>query len=177
MDYVIVCLIGVFGGGFIVFIALDSKRKKLEKQRQEQEVQLQRIRNDSQAVAARQQELEHLSAKFAAEHKEFSAKLISYQELQGENVILKRDLKNLDQNVRKLALDRDRQRQTQETLNTKVEDLGNRYLKENVRWIGTSLNPNNFSNCKQRLQDVIERCRGVGFDVSTNDESALISDL
>ena len=177
MDYAIVCLIGVLGGGFAVFIALDAKRKKLDQQRREQEVQAEKFRNDSRAIAAKQHDIEQLSAKLAAEHKELSARVISFQELQNENAVLKRDLKNLDQNVRKLSLDREQQHQNQETLDTKVDDLGNRYLKENVKWIGTSLNPNNFSACKQRLQDVIERCRGVGFDVSAIVESDLLADL
>lgn len=177
MDYVVVCLIGVLGGGFSVFIALDSRRRKLDKQRQEQEMQAERIRSDSHALAAKKGELDQLSKTLAKDQSEFNARAISYHELQGENAILKHDLKNLDVNIRKLHLDHQQQQGNQETLNAKIQELGSRYLRENVKWISTSLTPNNFSNCKQRLQDVIERCRGVGFDVPASEESVLLAAL
>ena len=103
MDYVLVCLIGVFGGAFVVFILQDAKRKKLDKQHHEQESQAERIRSDKEAIATRQREIDQLSAKLAAEHKELSAALFRYQELQNENGILKRDIKDVDQQGRKLA--------------------------------------------------------------------------
>ncbi len=177
MDYVIVCLIGVLGGGFTVFIALDSKRRKLDKQRQEQELEAQQIQNDSDALAKKKVELDQLSKTLTKDQSEFNARAISYQELQGENAILKHDLRNLDVNIRKLQLDHQQQRHTQGTIDGKIQELGNRYLRENVKWISTSLTPNNFSNCKQRLQDVIERCRGVGFDVPATEETALLAAL
>ena len=177
MDYALVCLIGVLGGAFVVFILQDAKRKKLDKQHHEQESQAERIRSDKEAIATRQREIDQLSAKLAAEHKELSARAISYQELQNENGILKRDLRNLDQQGRKLALDRDAQRHNQETLDERSNELGHRYLKESVKWIGTSLNANNFTSCKQRLLDTIEKCRGIGFAISVDEENGLIANL
>lgn len=109
--------------------------------------------------------------------KEFESQKIAYQELQQENSILKRDLSNLAVNLRKLSLDGVVTRQTQAEIDHKVQELGARYLKENVKWIGNSLNPNNFANCKQRLLDVIERCRGIGFEISTEQEQVLLDDL
>jgi len=177
MDYVIVCLIGVFGGGFAVFIALDSKRRRLDKQRQEQDLQAESIRSDSHILATKKEELDQLSKSLTKDQSEFNARAISYHELQGENTILKHDLKNLDINIRKMQLDHQQQRHTQEALDAKIQELGSRYLRENVKWIGASLTPNNFSNCKQRLQDVIERCRGVGFDVPASEETSLLAAL
>ena len=122
-------------------------------------------------------ELETRSAGLGQAIAAFEAKVVSFNELQEENTILKRDLRNLDVNVRKLQLDRDLQQQTQNTLDEKANELGSRYLKENVKWIGVSLNPNNFAGSKQRLQDVIARCRGIGFDISQQEEDSLIANL
>ena len=46
-----------------------------------------------------------------------------------------------------------------------------------MKWIGSSLSANNYVNCKQRLQDVIERCRGTGLEVSSKEEDVLLTDL
>jgi hypothetical protein len=122
-------------------------------------------------------ELQSETARVTAARTEIDARIISYQELRDENSILKCDLHNLDVNLRKLRLDSELHRQAQETLSQKVKELGSRYLKENVKWIGASLNPNNFVTCKQRLQDVIERCRGIDFDVPANEEATLLANL
>ena len=182
---------GLLGGGACVFAVLDTRRRVVEAQKRQQDAEAQRLQGTHQAINARQQvldeenarltaartQLENEAGRLRAARSEFDASVVSYKELQDENTILKRDLRNIDVQVRKHQLDRELLRQTQESLDQKIKDLGSRYLKENVRWIGTSLNPNNFASCKQRLQDVIKRCRGVGFDVSTNEESALLADL
>jgi len=80
-------------------------------------------------------------------------------------------------NVQKLQLDVEQRRQAQEALDSKIEDLGQRYLKENIKWISSSLSPNNFVSSKQRLQDVIERCRGIQLEISTEQEAAAIANL
>ena len=59
----------------------------------------------------------------------------------------------------------------------RVEDIGNRSLKDNVKWIGASLTPNNFAANNQRLKDVIERCRGIGFGITGAEEESLLNDL
>src|SRR5207244_11565170 len=104
-------------------------------------------------------------------------KVISFNELQDENAILKRDLKNLDMNVRKLRLDHQQLNQTQISIDERATELGSRYLKESVRWIGSSLNQSNYSLCKRRLMHVMERCRAIGFSVSNSDESELLANL
>jgi hypothetical protein len=117
------------------------------------------------------------SARVTAAKLEIEARIISYQNLVDENLILKRDLRNLDINVRKLQLDYDAHRDSLELQRQKVEELGGRYLKENVKWLGASLTPNNFVTCKQRLLDVIQRCRDAGFVISVDEEAALLADL
>jgi hypothetical protein len=121
--------------------------------------------------------LQSESARVNAMKVEIEERIVSYQNLVDENSILKRDLRNLDVNVRKLQLDYDTYRESLELQRQKVQELGARYLKENVKWLGASLTPNNFVTCKQRLLDVIERCRGIGFDISAVEEAALVADL
>src|SRR5262245_36821438 len=95
-----------------------------------------------------QTELQIETERVFAARAEIEGKVISYQNLADENVILKRDLRNLDVRGRKLQLDQEVQRQAFESQRTKVDELGSRYLKENVKWIGTSLTANNFVSCK-----------------------------
>jgi hypothetical protein len=74
-------------------------------------------------------------------------------------------------------VDTDAQRQNQEQIDQRATDLGKRYLKDNVKWIGQTINANNFTACKQRLLDTIEKCRGIGFGVSKGEEDTLLADL
>jgi hypothetical protein len=76
-----------------------------------------------------------------------------------------------------VQLDVDAHQRLQLEIDAKVQDLGTRYLKENVKWIGNSLNPNNFVQCKQRLLDVISRCRGIGFAISPDEENGYVAEL
>jgi hypothetical protein len=109
--------------------------------------------------------------------KEFSARSISYTELQQENHLLKRDLRNLEIATRKLKLDRDTQQGAQAQLDARSRELAGRYMKENVKWINSTLGTNNYTLCKQRLVDVIARCREIGFDVPPTEESDLLANL
>ena len=138
-----------------------------------------RIASDSRTRRIwRKKRLDQLAAQLESTRAELDARVISYRELQDENAIIKRDLRNLDVQTRKLQLDREQQRQLHIiALEEKTNELGGRYLKENVKWISASLNANNFLSCKQRLQDVIARCRGIGFKVSTGAEASLFADL
>ena len=192
-------VLGFAGGGSTVFVAFLAKRALLLAQKKKQDEQAQRLsatahalkqrENEfaealklreselAQALSARQHELAELKAKLTAEEKDFEARAVSYTEVQGENVILKRDLRNLDVNLHKLELDRNQQQEAQQALDERCRELGARYLKENVKWIGASLTANNFTVCKQRLQDVIERCRGIGLSVSKSEQDALVADL
>ncbi len=177
MSYVIVMLLGVIGGGIPVYVALQTKRSRLEQQKRQQDAQGRRIQETLQAIEAREQGINQQSARLKAEQAEFEARVVSYGEFQNENTILKRDLQNIDVNLRKLQLDRDLQRETQQTIDQRIKDLGARFLKDNVKWVGLSLTPNNFVSCKQRLQNVIEWCRGIGFDMSMEEETTLLADL
>jgi multidrug efflux pump subunit AcrA (membrane-fusion protein) len=55
--------------------------------------------------------------------------------------------------------------------------LGNSYLKDTVKWISSGLTQNNYTLSKQRLEDAIARCRGIGLEISRDTEASLIKDL
>ncbi len=169
--------LGLVSGGFIVFLLFTVKRALLEEQRNKQEAQEEKIRNTLKAIKAKQQEFGRLETELAAKQKDIDARVVSYQQLHDENLIIKRDLQNVDVSLRKLGLDHQVQQQRQETIDKRAQELGRRYLKENIKWIGSSLTANNFVASKKRLLDVIERCRSIDFDVSEKEEAALLADL
>ncbi len=206
MAYLVLSLAGMIAGGVCVFLALEAKRVRLALQKRQQAAREQKIRDTVEGIkvrqqqathaldarrqeldqlaarakaeqTARQQELDHQIARLQMERADFDARVVSYGELSAENALLKRDLHNIDVTVRKLQLDRELQRQSQETLDQRSKELASRYLKDTVKWISASLTSNNFANSKQRLQDAIVRCRDIGYDVSREEEATLLADL
>lgn len=177
MDYIFMTLVGMIGGGICVYVALLNWARSLDEQKRKQAAQAQQINGTVIAIRASQQELEQKWGRLNVEAEQLKSRAVSYKELQDENLILRRDLRNLDIHVRKLSLDRQVTHEKQAVLDERSNELGARYLKDNVKWIGASLNPSNYAQCKQRLQDVIERCRGIGFEISTDDGAAYLADL
>lgn len=235
MPYFAMLVLGLVGGGAIVYVLLDSKRRQLQAReseyearaeslqtalaetaaRQEQNLQafaitkkeldqererlqrevtekLSRLKEQLeaekqtqlQALASRRRELDEESSHVADEaaaldrrQREFNARAVSYGELSDENLLLKRDLQNLDVNLRKLQLDTELQREKQQMLDKRAQEVGARYLQDSVKWIGNAITANNFVACKQRLLKVIEWCRDIGFEVSPAEESTLVSNL
>ena len=170
-------LVGLGAGAAFAWVASQRGRFELKKQREEQQAQAGRINEALRKIQARENQLQEAQRDLQTREEQFNKRLIRYEELQNENTILKRDLQNVDVNLRKLLLDRNLQRQKQEELDQRTRELGTRYLTENVKWIGSSLNANNFVASKQRLQDVIGKCRGIGFDVPPQEEETLTADL
>lgn len=177
MLYAFMFLMGLAAGVVCVFLLLADKRKRLNEQKRRQDSQVRTTQEALRAAKTQRAELDQKAARLQFEEEELSRRVISYTELQQENALLKRDLQGVDVDLRKLQLDRQLQGQNQEMLDQRATDLGGRYLKENVKWVGSSLTPTNFVSCKQRLQKVIERCRGIGFDVSAEEENGVLADL
>ncbi len=195
MSYVFTFLMGLTAGGVCVFLALLEKRRRLKEQKSKQDAQEKKIqealeerksKQDAQgkkiqetlkAIKARRDELDRQRAELSMQQRQLEARIVSYSELEHENAIVKRDLRNIDVDLRKLQLDRELQRQAQETLDRRSNELATRYLKENTKWVGSSLTTSNFVASKQRLQKVMERCRAVGFEVAAQKEAALLVDL
>ena len=177
MDYVLTTLVGLIGGAICVLVAFEKKRKQLQEQKRTQDDYRSQIDHSLNSIRTQEEELARVKSRLDSARTEFDSQAVSYKELQDENSLLKRDLRNIDVHLRKLQLDHDQQAQAQLVVNDRVNVLGTRYLRDNVKWISALLNPNNFTSCKQRLLDAIESCRGIGLIISSEQEASLVADL
>ncbi|MEX0937412.1 MAG: GIY-YIG nuclease family protein [Pirellulales bacterium] len=155
----------------------EFEREKIESMSRMQEEQAQQRDKMLLSILEKQKALDGQHKEFESAREQFNKRAVSYQELQDENAIIKRDLRSLDIHVRKLRLDGARNRESQTAVDKKVQDVGTAYLKDNVKWIGSSLTPNNFANAKQRLEKVIAQCRGMGLNVPASEEEQVIAEL
>ena len=166
MFYVLTLLIGIGAGAMSVFAIIEFRRRQLKELQGKLDTQS-RVNEDRLAlIREKERRID-----------EFEQRVVTFDELLGENTILKRDLQNVDVTMRKLEMDRDTQRETQQQLDQRGSELARQYLKDNVKWIGSSLTANNFSTCKDRMQKVIESCRRIGFEIRSSEEDALLTDL
>jgi hypothetical protein len=195
LTYVIVLVIGLAGGAACVFVLIGHRERSVRELQQRAETIARQNEQTRNELAAQQKQLASMRSRADLEHRTrleefkskeerlhreiaaFNAKVVTYTDLQNENATLKQDLRNLDIGFRKLELDRDVQRKRQHELDERGKELAERYLKDNVRWINSLLGSNNYAICKQRLLDVIARCREIGFDVPDSEEQALLADL
>lgn len=177
MSHVILFLIGFAGGGLIVFLLLIERMRKVRAQKAHQDIQEQKLREGAHTLGAKLADLTAREQQLAHDQQELNSRAVTYKELQDENLILKRDLQNIDANLWKLELDGRVRQEAQDALDQRSKTLAIQYLKDNIKWIATSLTPNNFVNCKQRLLDAIQRCRDVGYAISEHDEGGYVEDL
>lgn len=177
MGYLITTLLGVAAGIFSTFMALEPKRRRLNEQAVRIHKQAREAEEARIALHEDRKQLDALNARLQTMRIELEARVVSIKELEQESVILKRDLKNLDTQIWKNQLDVQRQRQLHEAIDKKVEEVGSRYLKDTVKWVGSSVTANNFSSCKQRLQRAIEECREIGLAVPSDDEARYHANL
>lgn len=158
-----ICLASGIALGFFVFY---EKRKRLD--------------NDQIALHKRQTELLERERQLKALEEEVRAArndVISFDEIQHENAIMRTDLQNIEVECRKLQLDHMVQGERQDEVDQRCQSLAERYLGENVKWIGTKLTPNNYVNSKAKLVKVIELCRAIGFEIPESEEEELLADL
>ena len=177
MLYFFVLLLGVVGGGLPVYLLLQIQRYKLNLQKSDQDDRQQVIQRALRDIEEAKSVHLHDFETLKAERKGFEARVISYDELCSENTILKHDLQNVDVNLRKLQMDRDLQSEAQGVQNTRSNELATRFLKDNVKWIGSALSPSNYVNSKKRLQGAIDWSRKIGFEVSKEEETTLLDNL
>lgn len=166
MGYVLIAIIAFGSGIALGYFSYYNKRRKLD--------------DDLIYLHNQKANANELSEKLQQKESDLKSRengIILFEELQKENMILKTDLQNIDVVCRKLKLDHDILDERQGKINQEIEDLGQRYLKENVKWIGTKLSTNNFVSSKTKLLKVIELCRGIGYEVSNEQEEELLSDL
>lgn len=177
MWYFALTLIGFCGGGACMFFAFMARVTRVERLRKELLEKTAALDGSEALLIEKRNELNAREQQIVLQQSQFDSQVVTYQHLQSENTILKRDLRNIDVNFRKLYLDRQKQQERQAELDARAQVLGERYLKENVKWISTSLNQNNFAACKQRLLEVVTRCRDIGLSISNAQEGALLLDL
>lgn len=177
MSYIIASLFGMLGGAIAVYFALEAKRKRLDAQRAEQVARAKTIQAAQDQIRPKTEELHRVAAALDKKQAEFDARVIKYEELREENLILKRDLLNVAVNTRKQLMDHDTLRKNQEDINEKVQELGTRYLDDNFKWITSSLKQDNFIKCKDRLQRVVDGCKSIGLKVPKKDEERLFEEL
>ncbi len=107
----------------------------------------------------------------------FEARKIGYEDLVKENSSLKQDVFAMSVQAKKAELDHAAITRQHEEISRKTDELAQRYLKENVTWIGAKLTTGNFATSKKRLLKVVEQCRSIGFDISEKEEEELVQDL
>lgn len=177
MDYIIIALVCFVCGGFAMFVALNVKLRQITTLRSQLKEESNANQERLKEIHSEAHKLSHDTNNLVTARQEFEKQKVSYAELHNENALLKTDLRNIGTSLRKLQLDRDEQSISQAEISKKIEEIGTMYLKENVKWVGKSLNANNYSHSKQRLEDVIKRCRGIGFHIAPEDEETYIADL
>jgi hypothetical protein len=161
------------GGGVGAVAALPfvlQSRKKIE-------ADAKNLDQQRKAANTKANELDKLDTEFQVKQREFASRVIGYTDLLQENQILKRDLQNVDVTLNKLGLDHDVRERKQQELEVRSRALGERYLRETVKTIISSLGANNFSACKQKLLNTIAWCREIDFPISAQQEAQLLADL
>ncbi len=177
MAYFLFAILGLAAGGFAVYMLVEQRRKKLDEQKRQQDEQAERIQGAWAAIHSKHEELQKAEAAVQARSAELRARIVSFKELEDENAILKQDLRNLDVSMRKLHLDCRAQKQSQEEVDQRAKELAKLYIKESEKWIERSLTPSNLTTSRDRLKDVIERCRSIGYDIPPTEENERLSEL
>lgn len=196
MQYLSLAFIaGLVAGGICVWLFAMDRYARLKARALTADELSNRARAELEKVQARAQALDAREAeerirkealerqvitRDAEEHarrEAFEHQIISYQELKDENAVLKRDLQNIDVNLQKRELDAEIREQRQKQLDDRSTQLAKRYLGDTVKAVVASIGPSNFSACKHKLLEVIARCREIGFEVPTDEEARLLSDL
>src|SRR5262245_41103980 len=119
MGYLFLTLLGFIGGGAAMFVALDTKRRRIDERLRRQEMLAQHNQEAQADLQFREKKLEDYRAYLANEKQQFDSRIVSYNELQNENLLLKQDLRSLAMNTRKAKADRHLQFLSQEAINQK----------------------------------------------------------
>ncbi len=177
MAYVVAFLAGALAAASTLVIWYYAQIKALVAEKQHLKDTAQRLADQAIEYQRYASELENTKCRLDKDSKAFDAKRIQYDDLRQENDGLKQDLFNLSVQLRKMERDHAAMDHRQANIERKVSDLADRYLKENVSWIGSKLTANNFASSKQRLLNVVTLCREIGFAVSSEHEDSLVEEL
>ncbi len=136
-----------------------------------------RLKTNADYLAKLSDDLGNKKRQLNEDYTTFESRKVKYDELFQENGGLKKDLFNLSVQIRKMERDHAAIIQRQDGISQRTIQLADRYLNDNVSWIGNKLTSNNFVISKKRLLDVIERCREIGIEISEDRESEYVEDL
>ncbi|MCA9092852.1 MAG: GIY-YIG nuclease family protein [Planctomycetaceae bacterium] len=170
-------VLGMCGGAFCAYFFLEARSRMLSSEREKLSDLKKDLDRSAGELLNQKEEFRIERDQFKIQQQKFDANKVSYQELQEENAVLKRDLRNVDVQVRKTQLDVRAREMAQQAIEEKVQEVGDAYLADNVKWIASSVNANNFGLMKQRLQKIISDCREMGLSVPSEKESTLLADL
>lgn len=181
MAYAIIGIFAFLVGGLVAYVLTERKRKEVATSAKEIASEWHRVKEAELGLnalrAAHENKLKEERIRLAKLATELDHRVIKYSELQAENENLKAIQRVLAQNVRKHDLDIGTQQATLEDQMRHTNELAKRYLTENVKWIAKSINANNYAASKQKLLDIISRCRSIGFEVTVEEEAVLLNDL
>lgn len=111
------------------------------------------------------------------EKEEITKQKVGYNQLLSEIETLKQDMSNVSIENNKKNIDFAIQDEKQKDLESRANSLGEKYLKDNIKWIGNKLNSNNYATSKMQITKTIELCRSIGFSVTKAKENELLCDL
>lgn len=177
MGYVIVSLIGFISGAVLVFFLIEKKRKHLVEQQTQMQVEAKSLHARMLEVVNREQHYNQCQQAYLLAKDQFDKQVVTYGELFQENIGLKNDLNNLHQQLRKNVLDHSQSSQQQIVVENKVNELGIKYLRDQTKWIMSSLNANNYSLSKSKLEDAFNRLREIGLPLSAQEERERFAEL
>lgn len=184
MYYVLAFFVGIVVGAICLFLYVSQQFGRIRQREREAQAKENRGAESLNEAKLRETRVAQTQADNAMHAQELAQKLgaferhvISYQELHDENFVLKRDIRNMDVSVNKSRIDQELSAKSQAALDERCTELARRYLAETVKAIGSAIGANNFSACKQKLLDVIKRCREIGFDIPAIQEESLLADL
>lgn len=158
--------------------------KKLGSQEQQLTLKAQKLAQEYSELARQQARLvtergmlSQNSAKLETDRLSFNVLVITYKTLEKENRLLKTELRMAALESAKRGFEYDQHHAQLSTIKVMVDDVGKKYLDDSREWVTKSLNVNNYSLGKVRLQKVIERIKKIGFTIASTDEAALFRQL
>jgi hypothetical protein len=177
MAWVICFFIGLIAGAASVFVFMMDRHAKMRSREAAAQTLAAQTLKHRDEIAEKERALSVREREFTDQRSSFDQRVISYDEIKGENGVLKRDLQNIDVELNKLRLDDELKGKNQQLLDERATELSRRFLKDTLKSIASSLNPNNYSACKDRLTDAIQRVRDIGFPITLQEEGNYLADL
>ena len=177
MLYVVLILVGMVTGSVGTGLVAMSWYKRVKQKLTVAESQSRRAKETAAAAEAKEQELAEISRRLFQERQEFGKKVISHQEVEQANRVLKRDLKNMDVQVSKLELDGELGRERLKELEERNNQMTRQYLSQAVQAIVSTAGAGAFTTGKGRLDEVIARCRAMQVAISEQEEANLHAEL